>query len=118
MLPVITNEEKYESLWRQAMQEPMPLYFNPDGTRTNAVIRSRDTSPQASFIEENPSLHQATVSLRQPASIVKVKAAPSMVSSLDELTMIDLNKPLAAVDDNIVQSNSILVEDHKSYQLP
>lgn len=32
--PTIPNEEKYEEEWRKAMQEPLPLYFNPDGTRT------------------------------------------------------------------------------------
>ena len=44
------NEEKYEGMWRQAMEEPMPLYFNPDGTRTNAVMQSREASPRASNI--------------------------------------------------------------------
>ena len=32
-------------MWQQAMNEPLPLYFNADGTRTNAVIQSRENSP-------------------------------------------------------------------------
>ena len=36
-------------MWRQAMQEPLPLYFNEDGTRTNAAERSRNVSPMASI---------------------------------------------------------------------
>ena len=29
----IPHEEKYEEEWRKAMQEPLPIYWNPDGTR-------------------------------------------------------------------------------------
>lgn len=34
-MPLIPNEEKYENEWRKAMQEPLPLYWNLDGTRVN-----------------------------------------------------------------------------------
>ena len=81
MLPVVPDEEKYEGMWRQAMQEPLPLYFNPDGTRTNAVARSRDNSPRAAFADENPFLQQAASPLQQQAQVVKVSTRPSMVSS-------------------------------------
>ena len=47
---MMPNEEKYEGMWREAMQEPMPLYFNPDGTRTNAYMQSRDVSPRATNV--------------------------------------------------------------------
>ena len=96
VLPVVPNEEKYEGMWRQAMQEPLPLYFNPDGTRANALVRSRDTSPRASFIDENPFLQQAASSPQEQAQAVKASTRPSMVSSSNELTMTNLNRPLEA----------------------
>jgi len=43
-LPFIPNEEKIDSAWRKAMQEDWPIYFNPDGTRTNKALKSRSHS--------------------------------------------------------------------------
>ena len=41
-------------MWQQAMNDPLPLYFNADGTRTNAVIQSRENSPFGSKLPTAP----------------------------------------------------------------
>lgn len=43
-MPVIPNEEKYDSEWRKAIQEDLPVYFNADGTRSINALRSRSHS--------------------------------------------------------------------------
>lgn len=43
-LPFIPNEEKIDIAWRKAISEDLPIYFNPDGTRTNKAIKSRSRS--------------------------------------------------------------------------
>ena len=34
-MPTLPNDEKSELAWRKVMQEPLPLYFNKDGTRVD-----------------------------------------------------------------------------------
>lgn len=38
-MPIIANEEKIEKEWRKTMDEPLPVYFNPDGTRTEQALQ-------------------------------------------------------------------------------
>ena len=38
-MPIIANDEKIENEWRKTMEEPLPVYFNPDGTRTEQALQ-------------------------------------------------------------------------------
>ena len=53
-LATIPNEDKFDQAWRKAMREPMPIYFNPDGTRTDTAMRSRGVSREVSPRPTNP----------------------------------------------------------------
>ena len=69
-MPIIANDEKIEKEWRKTMEEPLPVYFNPDGTRTEQALHSLAVTPRPIQVAAKPAVSRNVITVhKSPAQL-------------------------------------------------